>query len=57
MSLDEQDDSSGNERNVSPEKSTEIQIINKQRLGVNSSEERADDDEEDIDDEVDFDKT
>jgi len=57
VSLDEQDDSSGNERNVSPEKSTEIQIINKQRLGVNSSEERADDDEEDIDDEVDFDKT
>ena len=56
VSLDEQDDSSGNERNVSPEESTEMQI-NRQRLGVNSNEERADEDEEDLDDEVDFDKT
>ena len=58
MSLDEQDDSSGNERNVSMENSTEMSDVVRHRVSGISKEDRTDEDEEEeIDEDVDIEKT
>jgi hypothetical protein len=57
VSLDEQDDSSGNEKNVSLENRTEMSEVVMQRVSRISNEDRTDDEEEDIDEDVDIEKT